>query len=232
MIDNVSKKLIGKKVRFVGKPTSEFYELFAPNYDTIGTITDFCGGNMEVEWPKGSVVNDGAFWYTKNELELVEEMTNEEIWEMLRPKLVKNGLDWIHYGYDSEGNKFYYFDKKALMNAVATAYKSGYYRSQKGRPFKIGEKKVEEKKKGGHWEPVDPNNLPKEGTMVRYSRHIDGTNTESFSKWTGIQIGEMTTVRRIGNEFWVEDIHDKNNGYPVCSYLHPERFDVWKEDEV
>ena len=38
-----------------------------------------------------------------------------------------------------------------VHNAIALVYKVGYLRSQKGRPFKIGEKK----KKGGHWESVD-----------------------------------------------------------------------------
>lgn len=148
MINNVNETLIGKKVRFVGKPTSEFYELFAPDYDTVGTITDVCGGDMEVEWPKGSVLNDGAFWYTKNELELVEEMTNEEIWEMLRPKMIKNGLIEYQGGFYLNGLMVpagYVYIADRANEAIAIAYRSGYERAMKGRPFKIGEKK----KKGG-----------------------------------------------------------------------------------
>ena len=148
MINNVNETLIGKKVRFVDKPTSEFYELFCPDSDTIGTITDICGGDMEVEWPKGSVVNDGAFWYTKNELELVEEMTNEEIWEMLKPKMEKNGfLDKAFEIYSIDSicewniNKKEVFFEKDVYDAIAIAYRSGYERAMKGRPFKIGEKK-------------------------------------------------------------------------------------------
>lgn len=149
MINNVNETLIGKKVRFVGKPTSEFYELFAPDSDTIGTITDVCGGDMEVEWPKGSVVNDGAFWYTQNELELVEEMTNEEIWEMLKPKMEKNGLFAYMFSIPTleniEGDikwvKEQTYKVNDVHNAIALAYKVGYLRAMKGRPFKIGEKK-------------------------------------------------------------------------------------------
>lgn len=148
MINNVNETLIGKKVRFVGKVTSEFKELFCPSYDTIGTITDVCGGDMEVEWPKGSVLNDGAFWYTKNELKLVEEMTNEEIWKMLEPKMRKNGfLDkafeacFIDTTCEHNVNKKEVFLKKDVCEAIAIAYRSGYERAMKGRPFKIGDKK-------------------------------------------------------------------------------------------
>ena len=144
MINNVNETLIGKKVRFVGKSDSEFCELFCPDYNTIGTITDVCGGDMEVEWPKGSVVNDGAFWYTKNELELVEEMTNEEIWEMLRPKMIKNGLEEYKGGFylnDLIVPVGYVYTADKANEAIAIAYRSGYLRAMKGRPFKIGEKK-------------------------------------------------------------------------------------------
>lgn len=64
----------------------------------------------------------------------VNNMTNEEIWKMLQPKLLKN-----------------YIFPNNVSEAVGMAYRVGYLRAMKGRPFKIGEKK----KKGGHWEPVD-----------------------------------------------------------------------------
>lgn len=102
-----------------------------------------------------------------------KDMTNEEIWEMLKPKMEKNGLksttstvrlpaQWC-YGDSVDIVKSY--EENMVHNAIALAYKAGYLRAIKGRPFKIGEKK-----KGGHWEPVDPKNLPKEGTKVRYNR--------------------------------------------------------------
>lgn len=149
------------------------------------------------------------------------DMTNEEIWEMLRPKLVKNGLDWIHYGYDADGNKFYYFDETALKNAVAIAYKSGYYRSQKGRPFKIGKKK-----KGGHWEPVDPNNLPKEGTRVRYSRECkDYVDSDEY-----ICINDTGVVKLEGS--WFGMTLDNPHRYKWICFDDAENcLDMWVEDD-
>ena len=100
--------------------------------------------------------------------------TNEEIWNFLKNKMKKNGLiskvSVINTHIDDYPNNeveiinAYY--ESDVIKAIAIAYRSGYERAMKGRPFKIGEKK----KKDGHWEPVDPNNLPKEGTRVRYSR--------------------------------------------------------------
>lgn len=99
----------------------------------------------------------------------VNDMTNEEIWEMLIPKLNKNGT-LIKGARSGLFGPIFYYEEKGVQNAIAIAYRSGYIRAMKGRPFKIGEKK----KKSGHWEPVDPNNLPKEGTRVRYAREYAG----------------------------------------------------------
>lgn len=221
MINNVNETLIGKKVRFVGKSESEFCEEFAPDYDIIGTITNVCGGDMEVEWPKGSVLNDGAFWYTKNELELVEEMTNEEIWEMLKPKMEKNGLKIAGYLKDYIGETTCY-DEFDVHNAIALAYKVGYLRSQKGRPFKIGEKK----KKGGHWVPVDPNNLPEEGTKVRYSRECK--DYVDSDEW--ICINDTGVVKLEGS--WFGMILDNPRGYEwICFDDVEDCLDMWVEDD-
>lgn len=74
----------------------------------------------------------------------VNDMTNEEIWKMLESKIRKNNLKQFNsyevsllkmYGYD-----YNYYTENDVHNAVALAYKVGYLRSQKGRPFKIGDK--------------------------------------------------------------------------------------------
>ena len=224
MINNVNETLIGKKVRFVGKPTSEFYELFCPDYDIVGTITDVCGGDMEVEWPKGSVVNDGAFWYTKTELELVEEMTNEEIWEMLKPKMIKNGLEEYKGGFylnDLIVPVGYVYTADKANEAIAIAYRSGYLRAMKGRPFKIGDKK----KKGGHWVPVDPNNLPKEGTKVRYSRECkDYVDSDEY-----ICIND-TGVVKLGGSWFGMTLDNPREYEWICFDEAEDCLDMWVED--
>ena len=137
------------------------------------------------------------------------DMTNEEIWMLLQPKLLKN-----------------YIFPNNVSEAVAMAYKVGYLRAIKGRPFKIGEKK----KKGGHWEPVDPKNLPKEGTKVRYARECiaylsakkpvikinDSGVVCIYNGWFG-----MKTDKPRNNYEWVS-FDDK--GEATC-------LDMWVEDD-
>ena len=86
-------------------------------------------------------------------------MTIEEIWEMIRPKMEKNGLSAYMFrtptieniGGDIKWVEDQVYKANDVHNAIALAYKVGYLRAMKGRPFKIGEKKNQ----GGHWEPVD-----------------------------------------------------------------------------
>ena len=159
--------------------------------------------------------------------------TNEEIWDFLKNKMSKNGLapkaSIIKTHVEDYPNnkveiiKMYYEDD--VHNAIALAYKVGYLRAMKGRPFKIGEKK-----KGGHWEPVDPENLPKEGTRIRYARVCDAyldytapiikvgdTGRVSITKdgWFGIRLDKPRSsydwlsfdVESIASclDMWVED---------------------------
>ena len=114
------------------------------------------------------------------------DMTNEKIWEMLRLKMEKQnilaepgvlcqGEDKLNQLLNSNIIEGKYvtdvYDATVARYAIALAYRSGYLRAMKGRPFKIGEKKVEEKKQGGHWEPIKENQtIPLKG-RVRYSRH-------------------------------------------------------------
>ena len=58
-------------------------------------------------------------------------LSDDEIYNMLKPKLEKSGA-YIDRGY------YYELDSK---KAIALAYRSGYLRAKKGRPFKIGGEK-------------------------------------------------------------------------------------------
>ena len=84
-------------------------------------------------------------------------MTNEEIWKMLEGKMRKNGLK--AYYRVTHYHHILSYDCVDAQKAIAIAYRSGYERAMKGRPFKIGEKK--EKKQGGRWVPVDIKDVPK-----------------------------------------------------------------------
>lgn len=154
-------------------------------------------------------------------------MTNEEIWEMLRPKMEKNALTTknIHAGLFGP---IYTYNAKDVHNAIALAYKVGYLRAMKERPFKIAEKK----KKGGHWEPVDPNNLPKEGTKVRYSRECRGYKNCSDK----IALGSTGIVRLEGPEHnWfgmsLDDYEEMYYNWISFDGLTAKSLDMWVEDD-
>ena len=158
----MSKFNVGDKVRYIGLDHDINPQWF-PIVGTIGTVVqDVDEVDCYIQWPKGSTSRKDRWYCNKNDIELVEneDMTNEEIWNFLKNKMKKNGLtskvSVVKIHTDNYPNneveiiKAYY--EADVINAIAIAYRSGYERAMKGRPFKIGEKK----KKGGHLEPVDP----------------------------------------------------------------------------
>ena len=64
-------------------------------------------------------------------IEEVPDLSDDEIFNMLKPKM-KNGGAYIDRGYYYELNG---------TKAIALAYRSGYLRAKKDRPFKIGGEK-------------------------------------------------------------------------------------------
>lgn len=233
---------IGDKVRFVDrkahKQTPEYY----PSVGTIGTVVmDECNPkDWKIQWPKGTTSGDDRWYCGEKSIELFDgkiekdEMTNEEIWEMLKSKMEKNSLKSVgtivHNLTDKDCSKLKLtrvYAENDVHNAIALAYKVGYLRSQKGRPFKIGEKKVEEKKQGGHWEPVDPNNLPKEGTKVRYARECE--DYKRHDDW--IQLNDTGVVEV--EETWFGMVLDTPRGWMkwVCFDDAEDCLDMWVEDD-
>ena len=130
---------------------------------TLGNIYEWVDGKLrsdnghvynafvQGEDPAKWKIND---WYTFEKVaddeEAKAEMSNEEIWNMLANKMEKNGI--VSQMVLSLSNDFY--SEAMLHKAVALAYKCGYMRAQKGRPFKYNEKKAKERKfvkdKDGH----------------------------------------------------------------------------------
>lgn len=222
----LNEDMIGNKVRCIYKA-----DCYHPEIGTIGTIVDYDkrdeDANYKVQWPKGTTIGDDRWWAINRCIELVEddvtneqkisEMTNKEIWEMLKLKMEKNGLEIAGYLQDYTGEVGCY-DEDDVQNAIALAYRSGYIRAIKGRPFKIGEKK---KKKGGHWEPVDPNNLPKEGTRVRYNGGLEGCNWKKNSEAKWIKTENDTFSIKFDEMIWTLDYMNTLLKY----------FDMWVEDD-
>lgn len=155
------------------------------------------------------------------------EMTNEEIWEMLEGKMRKNGLKPCGSHLLFTGGIANVYAWEDVHNAIALAYKVGYLRSQKGRPFKIGEKK----KKGGHWEPVDPNNLPKEGTKVRYSREY---KEYSNCKIPIIVLGDLGKVNITPGKWFGVRLDNPRSSFSWVSFDDngiANCLDMWVEDD-
>ncbi len=80
----------------------------------------------------------------EDELVLYNEPTlsDDEIYDMLKPKM-KNSNVWKH-GYRTVAYDDGYHlvrEDDDVIKAIALAYRSGYLRAKKGRPFKIGGEK-------------------------------------------------------------------------------------------
>lgn len=88
---------------------------------------------------------------------VVSNMTDDEIYDMLKPKMEKMGIDYNGELFDE------YMSIEDVKRLVATVYRSGYGRGQKGRPFIIGKKK----KQGGHWVPCKHEEKLTPGTKLR-----------------------------------------------------------------
>lgn len=75
----------------------------------------------------------------EDDLVLYDETTlsDGEIYKMLEPKL--NNADVLKYGYYYHDHTMFNADE--TIKAIALAYRSGYLRAKKGRPFKIGGEK-------------------------------------------------------------------------------------------
>lgn len=234
---------VGMKVRFIDEEHHREHPKWYPAVGTIGTISRITSASIYVQWPKGSTSDIDQWYCNANWVEKVKEnLTDHEIWDMLRAKMEKNGVKVDCFKIVSNVDfpnlrAFNYplYSKEALIKAVALAYRVGYKRAEKGRPFKYGDKvekpkKVEETKKNGHWEPVDPDNLPPVGTKLRLAKKVG-----QFDGFNGFSIGDIfyrttknVTLFDAYKELWVS--RDEEGTCPFCSSAHPERFEYWAED--
>lgn len=130
----MSKFKVGDKVAYVTKPDEEIGEVNC-------VVEDRYGCHIFVAFNKKKVYETQLAGYNYDEDKLVKideyALSDDEIYDMLKPEL--NNADVLKYRY-------YYCDYTVFKvdetsKAVALAYRSGYLRAKKGRPFKIGGEK-------------------------------------------------------------------------------------------
>lgn len=145
---NMSKFKVGDKVVFTNAKKHEMVSQFYPVVGTVGTVkmigTEVLGENtLMVDWGNAEGVDvweDGTklWWCNEDDVKLFYEVepnyTDDEVWEMLKPKMKR--IVTILADVDN------FHDEVKKM--VVAAYRSGCGRATKGRSFII-KPKVEEK---------------------------------------------------------------------------------------
>ena len=124
----MSKFKVGDKVAYVTKPDEEIGEVNC-------VVEDRYGCHIFVAFNEKKVYETQLAGYNYDEDKLIKideyALSDNEIYDMLKPKM-KNSGAYIDRGY------YYELDS---TKAIALAYRSGYLRDKKGRPFKIGGEK-------------------------------------------------------------------------------------------
>lgn len=220
------EQYVGKKVRIVVKDLHKYNPSWYPKAGTVGTITGFgfTDNVVCVDWGENSGVdknlmeNKYAWAIGWSSIELVDDarpnqpsMTDEEIWEMFKPKMEKLGIKPnamkapnfdIWYDVEEYHDELIpIFDLYTVQKLVATAYRSGYGRGQKGRPFVIGEKKQQ----GPHWEWIKPDEIVPDGTKVRYMKRAeDDDGNDPYYPKIGQECIKLNAPGWPDTDFWVQ----------------------------
>lgn len=152
---NMSKFKVGDKVVFTNAEKHEKVSQFYPAVGTVGTVVKIdkhpiAEKGLLVDWGDAEGIDvweDGTKSWWCNECDVKPytceeyEYTDDEVWEMLKPKMRQFVPAHI------ENLDLY---SPAVKNMVVAAYRSGYGRAIKGRDFMIkpkvdGKPKVDEK---------------------------------------------------------------------------------------
>ena len=135
----MSKFKVGDKVAYVTEPYEEIGEVNC-------VVEDRYGCHVFVAFNEKKVYETQLAGYNYDEDKLVKideyALSDDEIYDMLKPKM-KNRNVWNH-GYRVVAYDDGYHlvrDDNDVIKAIALAYRSGYLRAKKGRPFKIGGEK-------------------------------------------------------------------------------------------
>ena len=135
----MSKFKVGDKVAYVANPDEEIGEVNC-------IVEDRYGCHVFVAFNKKKVYEMQLAGYNYDEDKLIKidetALSDDEIYDMLKPKM-KNSNVWNH-GYRTVAYDDGYHlvrEDNDVIKAIALAYRSGYLRAKKGRPFKIGGEK-------------------------------------------------------------------------------------------
>ena len=135
----MSKFKVGDKVAYVANPDEEIGEVNC-------IVEDRYGCHIFVAFNKKKVYETQLAGYNYDEDKLIKidetALSDDDIYDMLKPKM-KNSNVWNH-GYRAVAYDDGYHlvrEDNDVIKAIALAYRSGYLRAKKGRPFKIGGEK-------------------------------------------------------------------------------------------
>lgn len=240
-----NESMYGRKVKFLSNDTHMDMPEFYPAVGTVGTVVEFYDNyeqrkDWKVQWPKGSTSGDDCWFCDEENVELIEEvdkqMTNEEIWEILKPKMEKNGLTSIasisrfsasDYPNGLARCEFIpVYAEKDVQKAIVLAYRSGYGRGQKGRPFVIGEKKQQ----SPHWEWIKPDEIVPDGTKVRYMKRAeDDDGHNPYYPKIGQECIKLNPSWWSDSDFWVQ--FEGSEYEYTCFNSSRDCFQKWVEDD-
>lgn len=143
----MSKFKVGDKVALATKPDEEIGEVNCIIEDRYG-----CHVFVAFNEKKVYEMQLAGYNYDEDKLVKIDEyvLSDDEIYTMLKPKLESMRMKTEYhkllptvFELEFESQKDYepYVPESDVIKAIALAYRSGYLRAKKGRPFKIGGEK-------------------------------------------------------------------------------------------
>lgn len=136
-----------------------------------------------------------------------EYMSDKEIFEMLKSDFEKNGIKHdghITYGNNDAWDEFEYYTTGTMQKIVSLAYRCGYKRGVKGRPFDYADHVTKE---------VSVNKELRVGARVKMI--YDYSNDKNYKIFYP-PIGVCGTVEYIGSDVlvkWDSDVKDGLSWY-------------------
>lgn len=130
---------VGDKVVMVDEERHAMNPKIYPPYGTMGVIMDIDETDekyvYDIQWEKGTTSGDDCWFISEDGVVQFVECTDDEVWKMLKPKMER--IVTILADVDN------FHDEVKKM--VVDAYRFGYGRAMKDRPFRIKPKNTVKK---------------------------------------------------------------------------------------